>query len=147
MGIFQQILFWGGVFYYSLVGLNAGYYQPDTNRYALAYLYNLENGADKSIIVDGNYSFTIKLEPGKPPNDSAQHADLSLSKLLPIPKKEKKHDLLVVRLHPIVVAHGREAEFMESLKGPLMLAGYKRVVFLGAASSGVHYLADIQSAD
>jgi len=147
MGGAQQILFWSGVLFYSLVGLDSGYYQTDTNRYALAYLLHLEKGADKSLIVDENYSFNIELELGKPPSDSTQHSGIGLDELLSILAKEKKKDLLIVKFHKLVLLHGREEEFLESLEDPLIFTGYKRVVFLGSSSMGTHYLADIKSTD
>jgi hypothetical protein len=145
-GIIQKALFWSGVCFYSIFGLDFGYYSSSTNGYARAYLLHLENKADLCITVNRDYLFSVDLELGNPPNTSSPHVALNLEGLKSFLEARKK-DLLVIKLHPLVMADGRKDEFVDYLKGPLLQIGYKRVVFLGASSMGIHYLSDIKSTD
>jgi len=121
-----------------------GFYSafPDVGNRPAGVIFELESKADRTMNcgLDGDFDLGL----GKVTDGSRSPLNLKFAEIKDFLESERHKDMVVVWFHKILMSGGDEAvarkaaEVTQQMQG----VGYKRVVILGMAGAGVHYLAD-----
>jgi hypothetical protein len=140
------------LFYWLVVSLSKGselelgFYPalPESNEQSASLIFDIEKQADRTIWHDKEKNFDIGL--GKVTDGSRNPIQLKFDEIKDFLSDERHKDLIVVWFDKSVMWNDkpfitkRATEVTKQMKE----VGFKRVVILGAAGSGVHYVADTQ---
>ena len=124
--------------------LELGFYYifPDAGRRQAGVIFELEAKADRRMTCDDEGNFDLGL--GTIADDLRTPIPFKFPQIRYFLEQERHKEMVVVSFEKLVMAGGDEAvakkaaEVTQQMQG----VGYKRVVILGMAGSGVHYIAD-----